>query len=213
MAIHIQKTKLQGAVVVQPDVFGDDRGYFLETWNRQTYAEAGLDIGFVQDNLSFSRRGTLRGLHFQNPRAQGKLVSVLVGEVFDVAVDIRANSPTFGQWIGVRLSAENKRQFYIPPGFAHGFCVTSETALFAYKCTEFYSAKAEASIRWNDPDLDIDWPVDEPLLSEKDRHAPYLKDFPVHRLPVTASDFQPVGGSSMRRSVAIVEFEGVDKPR
>ena len=174
--MRVLPTRLPGAVIIEPDVFGDARGYFLETWNRQRYAAAGLDVDFVQDNLSFSRRGTLRGLHFQNPRAQGKLVSVLIGEVYDVAVDIRHGSQTFGQWVGATLSAENKRQFYIPPGFAHGFCVTSDTALFAYKCTDFYNAPTEATIRWNDPELGIDWPVADPLLSEKDRAAPCLRE-------------------------------------
>ena len=180
--MQVLATKLPGTVIIEPDVFGDSRGYFLETWNRERYATAGLNVDFVQDNLSFSRRGTLRGLHFQIPRAQGKLVSVLVGEVFDVAVDIRSGSPTFAQWVGVTLSAENKRQFYVPPGFAHGFCVTSDTALFAYKCTELYNAQAETGILWNDPELDIDWPSVEPLLSVKDRHAPRLRDLPEKRL-------------------------------
>jgi dTDP-4-dehydrorhamnose 3,5-epimerase len=174
--MQILKTKLPGAVIIEPDVFGDSRGFFLETWNRERYAAAGLAVDFVQDNLSFSRRGTLRGLHFQNPRAQGKLVSVLIGEVYDVAVDIRHGSPTFSQWVGVSLTSENKRQFYVPPGFAHGFCVTSETALFAYKCTELYAPGAEGSVLWNDPDLGIDWPIAEPLLSEKDRAAPRLRE-------------------------------------
>lgn len=182
MLIHT--TNLPGVVIIEPRVFGDERGFFMETWNQARYAEAGLPERFVQDNLSFSRRGVLRGLHFQNPNGQGKLVSVLQGEVFDVAVDIRVGSPTFGQVASVLLSAENKRQFYIPPGFAHGFCVTSETALFAYKCTEFYEPKAEASLRWNDPALAIDWPIDAPELSAKDAAAPTLADFPRERLPV-----------------------------
>lgn len=180
--MQILQTKLPGAVIVEPDVFGDARGFFLETWNSTRYSAAGLDMNFVQDNLSFSRQGTLRGLHFQNPNAQGKLVSVLVGEVYDVAVDIRRDSPTFAQWVGVRLSAENKWQFYIPPGFAHGFCVTSETAMLAYKCTSAYDAQADAGIRWNDPELGINWPITDPLLSEKDRLAPYLRDVPTERL-------------------------------
>lgn len=181
MLIHT--TNLPGVVIIEPRVFGDERGFFMETWNQARYAEAGLPERFVQDNLSFSRHGVLRGLHFQNPNGQGKLVSVLQGEVFDVAVDIRLGSPTFGQVASVRLSAENKRQFYIPPGFAHGFCVTSETALFAYKCTEFYEPKAEASLRWNDPALAIAWPIEQPELSAKDAAAPTLADFPSERLP------------------------------
>ncbi len=137
----------------------------------------------MQDNLSFSRRGTLRGLHYQNPHPQGKLVYVLQGEVFDAAVDIRVGSPTFGQWLGTILSADNKRQLYVPPGFAHGFCVTSETALFAYKCTDFYDAGAEGTILWNDPAIGITWPATEPVLSDKDRLAPRLGDVPRERLP------------------------------
>lgn len=181
--MHVHTTNLPGVVIIEPRVFGDARGFFMETWNQARYAEAGLPERFVQDNLSFSRRGVLRGLHFQNPNGQGKLVSVLQGEVFDVAVDIRVGSPTFGQVASVLLSAENKRQFYIPPGFAHGFCVTSETALFAYKCTEFYEPKAEASLLWNDPALAIDWPIDAPELSAKDAAALTLADFPPERLP------------------------------
>ena len=180
--MQILPTKLPGAVIIEPDVFGDARGYFLETWNRQRYAVAGLDVDFVQDNLSFSKCGTLRGLHFQNPHAQGKLVSVLIGEVYDVAVDIRHGSPTFGQWVGVILSETNKRQFYVPPGFAHGFCVTSETALFAYKCTESYRATVEVGILWNDPDLGIDWPVVDPIVSERDGKATRLRELAVQRL-------------------------------
>jgi dTDP-4-dehydrorhamnose 3,5-epimerase len=154
----------------------------METYHARRYAEAGLDVAFVQDNLSYSRRGTLRGLHYQNPHAQGKLVYVLEGEVFDVAVDIRAGSPTFGQHLGTVLSAENRRQLYVPPGFAHGFCVTSPTALLAYKCTDFYDAAAEGCVLWNDPALGIDWPVSDPLLSDKDRRAPKLGDVPRERL-------------------------------
>ena len=137
---------IPGLLVIEPKVFGDARGFFMEIWNRERYREVGLDWNFVQDNVSLSRRGTLRGLHFQNPAAQGKLVFVLQGEVFDVAVDIRRSSPTFGRWHGLNLSAENKRQFFIPPGFAHGFAVLSETALFAYKCTEFYTPQNELTL-------------------------------------------------------------------
>ena len=166
-------------------VHGDARGFFLETWNRQRYLAAGFpDVDFVQDNHSRSRRGVLRGLHFQHPNGQGKLVYVLQGEVFDVAVDIRVGSPTFGRSVTALLSADNRRQFYIPAGFAHGFCVTSETALFAYKCTEYYDPKWEGSILWNDPALAIDWPAATPELSTKDAAAPILADFPRERLPV-----------------------------
>lgn len=164
-------------------MYGDARGFFMETWHQQRYAAAGLPASFVQDNLSLSKQGTLRGLHFQHPHAQGKLVFVLQGEVFDVAVDIRNGSPTFGQWVGVTLSADNKRQLYIPAGFAHGFCVTSETALFAYKCTDFYQPQAEGGIIWDDPELGIEWPIDTPLLSAKDRTYPRLQELPPERLP------------------------------
>lgn len=176
--MRIQDTALSGVLIIEPKVFGDARGFFLESYNRDRYREAGIELDFVQDNLSYSRKGTLRGLHYQNPHAQGKLVHVLEGEVFDVAVDIRHGSPTFGQWVGVTLSAENKRQFYVPPGFAHGFCVTSEFALFAYKCTDLYAPECEGSVLWCDEEIGIDWPVSEPLLSEKDLKAPLLKDIP-----------------------------------
>ncbi len=181
--MKVIETELPGVLIIEPKVFGDERGFFTETWNKQLYTDAGIAADFVQDNLSMSRRGVLRGLHFQNPNAQGKLVTVLQGEVYDVAVDIRRGSPTFGQWASVRLSSENRRLIYIPEGFAHGFCVTSETALFSYKCTDRYNPGAEGSILWNDPDLAIDWPIDSPELSVKDRQGIRLKDFPVERLP------------------------------
>ena len=173
---------ISGLVTLEPKVFGDARGFFLETWNLHRYREAGIDADFVQDNVSFSRRGILRGLHCQNPKPQGKLLEVLQGEVFDVAVDIRRNSRTFGKWHGLVLSSENKRQFYIPPGFAHGFAVLSETALFHYKCTEFYSPADETAIRWDDPDIGIEWPLNEPLLSERDAKGLRLRDVPPERL-------------------------------
>ena len=181
--MKIVETKLAGVVIIEPRIFGDSRGYFMETWNRSRYEEIGLPGTFVQDNLSFSAHGVLRGLHFQQPQPQGKLVWVLQGEVFDVAVDIRAGSPTFGQWTGVTLSADNKRQLYIPAGFAHGFCVTSATALFSYKCTDYYNPAAENGILWNDPDLGIRWPVKEPLLSAKDSAGRRLRDVPPDMLP------------------------------
>jgi dTDP-4-dehydrorhamnose 3,5-epimerase len=180
--VNVIKCDLEGLLIIEPDVFGDQRGFFVESWNRQRYREAGITEDFVQDNFSYSRRGTLRGLHFQQPRPQGKLVSVWQGEVFDVAVDIRRNSPTFGRWLGLNLSAESKRQFYLPPGFAHGFAVLSETALFHYKCTEFYSPKDEVGFRWNDPAIGIDWPVEAPTLSSRDAQAPPLEDLPDDRL-------------------------------
>ena len=179
--MKVTQTPLAGLLIIEPKVFGDERGFFLETWSRQRYQEMGINVDFVQDNLSFSRRGVLRGLHFQNPQPQGKLVYVLQGEVFDVAVDIRKGSPTFGQWHGVVLSDDNKRQFWVPAGFAHGFCVTSDTALFTYKCTELYAPQHERSIRWDDPSLAIDWPITEPQVSDKDRLAPLLADIdPAH---------------------------------
>ncbi len=182
MLIH--ETEIDGVLLIEPRVFGDARGFFMELWNQERYQAAGLDATFVQDNLSRSRQGTLRGLHFQNPHPQGKLVFVLEGEVFDVAVDIRPDSPTFGRWVGYTLSAENCRQVYIPPGLAHGFCVTSETALLVYKCTDFYRPGCEGAIAWNDPQLAIPWPVSDPLLSERDRNAPLLRDVPRERLIV-----------------------------
>lgn len=166
-------------LLVEPKVFGDDRGFFMEMFHAKRYAEAGIPGPFVQDNYSRSSRGTLRGLHFQEPQGQGKLVQVLAGRVYDVALDVRRGSPTFGQWAAVELSAENRRQLWIPPGFAHGFCVTSESADFHYKCTTLYAPETERCIAWNDPDLAIPWPVSEPLMSPKDLRAPRLRDAPV----------------------------------
>lgn len=182
--MNVIKTDIEGVLVLEPKVFADARGFFMETWTRQRYAAAGLDVEFVQDNVSSSSQGVLRGLHFQHPQGQGKLVQVLQGEVLDVAVDIRVGSPTFGQHVTCLLSGENHRQFFVPAGFAHGFCVLSETALFLYKCTEFYNPKTESGVLWNDPDLGIDWPVAEPILSEKDAKLSCLKDIPKDRLPV-----------------------------
>lgn len=181
--MKVTETSLPGVWLVEPKVFGDERGFFFETYRAERYAEAGISGPFVQDNMSFSQRGTLRGLHFQNPKAQGKLVYVPQGEAFDVAVDVRVGSPTFGRWTGVTLSGENKRQLYVPEGFAHGFCVVSETALYAYKCTDVYDPAAEVCVRWNDPDIGIEWPADEPLLSPKDAAAPRLGDIDPARLP------------------------------
>lgn len=156
------------ALMIQPDVYRDERGFFLETWQRDRYAAAGVVGPFVQDNHSRSRRGVLRGVHFQQPRPQGKLVEVLRGEVFDVAVDVRIGSPTFGRWGAARLSGSNHRQLWVPEGFAHGFVTLSERADFYYKCTEFYAPGAEHTLCWNDPDVGIDWPLDEPVVSDKD---------------------------------------------
>jgi dTDP-4-dehydrorhamnose 3,5-epimerase len=182
--VRVIETKLPGAVVVEPRVFGDERGFFMETWHQARYEEVGLPSRFVQDNLSFSPRGVLRGLHFQNPDQQGKLVQVLHGEVFDVAVDVRVGSPTFGAWEGIVLSAENKRQFYVPEGFAHGFLVTGDSALFSYKCTAKYNPGAEGFVLWNDPEIGIEWPLEgPPTLSEKDRAARPLREIRAEVLP------------------------------
>ena len=179
------ETGIPGVLIIEPRVFGDDRGFFMETYQRDRYAEQGIPPGLVQDNMSFSRRGVLRGLHVQHPHGQGKLVQVFSGEVYDVAVDIRRGSPTFGRWVGVLLSGQNKRQFWVPPGFAHGFYVTSVDALFGYKCSDFYHPENEFSVRWNDPDIGIDWPLDgDPELSPKDLDAALLRDIPSDRLPV-----------------------------
>ena len=183
--MKVTQTKLPGVLLLEPRVFGDPRGFFFETFQAQRYAEAGIELPFVQDNLSRSKKDTLRGLHFQEPQGQGKLVCVVRGSVFDVAVDIRKGSPTFGQWVGFELSDENHRQLWVPPGFAHGFCVTSDEADFHYKCTSLYAPKAEHSVLWNDPELAIEWPTKSPLLSAKDLAAPRLKDAPV--LPVFES--------------------------
>ncbi len=181
--MNVIETKLPGVLIVEPKVFGDDRGYFFETWQKSRYEAMGIKGKFVQDNVSFSAHGVLRGLHYQHPHDQGKLVSVLQGEVFDVAVDIRVGSPTFGQWVGVHLSGDNYRQLWIPPGFAHGFCVLSNTAYFTYKCTDVYTPHAEGGVIWNDPDIGIAWPIDDVQLSAKDTVYSRLRDVPVDRLP------------------------------
>lgn len=176
------ETKINGVYIIEPKVFGDNRGYFMETYNKEHFAEAGLTMNFVQDNESSSSKGVLRGLHFQTKHTQGKLVRVTEGEVFDVAVDLRKGSPTYGQWEGVVLSAENKKQFYIPEGFAHGFLVLSDHAIFNYKCTDFYCPEGEGGVLWNDPDIGIEWPldgIDNIILSEKDKVHPTLKDLNV----------------------------------
>ena len=180
--MKITSCDLAGLRLITPAVFGDHRGFFLESWNQQRYREAGIPLDFVQDNFSLSARGTLRGLHFQNPMVQGKLVSVWQGEVWDVAVDIRRQSPTFGRWFGVTLSAENKLQLYVPPGFAHGFVVMSESALFHYKCTDGYSPKDELGFRWDDPAIGIPWPVSHPILSPRDAVSPLFSALPVEKL-------------------------------
>jgi dTDP-4-dehydrorhamnose 3,5-epimerase len=175
---------LPEVLVIEPRVFGDPRGHFLETYQAERYGDHGVPNGFVQDNISISTRGVLRGLHYQVGQPQGKLVCVLQGEVFDVAVDIRRGSPTFGRWVGMTLSSENYAQVYIPEGFAHGFCVLSETAVFHYKCTDYYAPKEERGIRWDDPTLAIEWPIAMPVLSGKDEAFPCLRDMPEEDLPV-----------------------------
>ena len=176
--MKITATAIPDILIFEPQVHGDERGYFLETFRESHFKERGIDLSFVQDNQSKSSQGILRGLHYQLKFPQGKLVRVLSGEIFDVAVDIRKNSPTFGKWVGEILSAENKKQLWVPPGFAHGFYVTSESAEISYKCTEYYHPEDDHSLLWNDPSIGIDWPLvtAEPLLSEKDRNASALID-------------------------------------
>jgi dTDP-4-dehydrorhamnose 3,5-epimerase len=175
--MNVVKTKLHDCVIIEPKVFGDERGFFLETFHTLRYADlAGVSLPFVQDNHSRSSKGVLRGLHFQKTKPQGKLVRVVRGEVYDVAVDIRIESSTFGNWEGVILSEENKKQFWVPPGFAHGFVVLSDFADFEYKCTDYYDPSDEGSILWSDPDLDIKWPIGCPIMSDKDRNADKLGD-------------------------------------
>ena len=181
--MKIVKTPLDGCVVIEPAVHGDARGYFYESFNAQKFADMGLDLRFVQTNVSRSARGVLRGLHYQWPKPQGKLVSVVEGEVYDVAVDIRSGSPTFGRWTAAILSAENKRHFWVPEGFAHGFVVLSADATFVYQCTALYDRDADAGIRWNDGEIAVDWPVAEPLLSDKDQRAPFLADIAREKMP------------------------------
>jgi dTDP-4-dehydrorhamnose 3,5-epimerase len=183
LGLRIRPTRLATVLLIEPAVFGDTRGRFVECWHRARYVDGGLPATFVQDNVSRSAHAVLRGLHVQEPHGQGKLVQVLDGEVFDVAVDVRVGSPTFGQWVGEALSGETHRQMYIPSGFAHGFCVLSESALLMYKCTDFYHPESELGIAWSDPTLGIAWPISEPILSEKDASAKTLRDIAPDRLP------------------------------
>jgi len=176
--IKLTTTPLEGVVIIEPKVFSDERGSFSEVFSARDLSIVGLPEQFVQDNHSQSSKGVLRGLHYQYPQWQGKLVRVVVGKVFDVAVDIRYSSPTFGKWFGLELSSENHKQLYVPPGFAHGFCTLSATAELTYKCTTFYESSDDAAILWNDPDIGIDWPVSNPLLSPKDSSAPLLSELP-----------------------------------
>ena len=177
--MKVNPTPLPEVLLIEPRVFPDGRGHFFEMWVENRYREAGVQFPFVQDNFSKSVKGTLRGLHFQEPCAQGKLVTVLEGTVFDVAVDIRRGSPRFGEWTGVELHGDHPRQLWVPPGFAHGFCVLSDQAYFHYKCTAYYNPSTERSIRWDDPSIAIDWPVETPLLSDKDNAAPLLANAPL----------------------------------
>ena len=176
--MEIVKTKIPGLLIIKPDVFEDDRGYFFESYNRDKFVDAEIDNIFIQDNESKSQKGVLRGLHFQNPPYdQGKLVRVMKGAVIDVALDIRKNSPTYGQWDSIELTESNKMMYWIPPGMAHGFVTLEDETVFFYKCTNLYNKASEGSIRWNDPDLNIDWGISEPIISEKDKIAPFFKDF------------------------------------
>lgn len=179
MSFKIEKTGLEAVLLLEPEVFGDDRGFFFESFNAVSFIEgAGVDCSFVQDNHSKSSKGVLRGLHYQISRPQGKLVRVVEGVIFDVAVDIRVGSPSFGKWVGEELSAENKKQLWVPPDFAHGFLVLSESAQVLYKTTDYYAPKSERTIRWNDPSINIEWPdlSQHLIMSEKDRKAPFLSE-------------------------------------
>jgi dTDP-4-dehydrorhamnose 3,5-epimerase len=193
--VSVSATTLPGVILVSPRVIHDGRGHFFESWSADRYAAWGLPERFVQDNVSYSTRGVLRGLHLQHPNGQGKLVSVLRGEIYDVAVDVQRGSPTYGQWCAERLSAENARQLYVPPGFAHGFLVIGEEALVMYKVTAAYHPESELTIAWNDPDLDIAWPLGGgPHLSPRDAAAPRLRDVPLERLPIHGA---PVGAGGV----------------
>lgn len=185
--MKVLQTGLPGVVIVEPVIYGDERGFFQESWKASSYASHGLPAGFSQANVSRSRKGVLRGLHYQFKQPQGKLVSVLEGRIYDVAVDIRHGSSMFGQWCGVELSAENHRQLYVPEGFAHGFIVLSDSALFHYHCTREYAPEYDAAIAWNDPDIGIKWPRVADAVSDKDRRAPLLRDVPIDRLPALSS--------------------------
>ncbi len=182
-SVNITTTSLEGVLIIEPQVFNDKRGFFMETFHYKRYLEHGINRTFVQDNLSYSAQNTLRGLHFQVRHPQAKLIQVVTGEIFDVAVDIRPGSPTFGQWVGIRLSEHNQRQLYIPEGFAHGFCVLSESAHCLYKCSDFYAPEDEGGILWSDPAIGIDWPIKEPIVSDKDGNYPLLVDLSPQQLP------------------------------
>jgi dTDP-4-dehydrorhamnose 3,5-epimerase len=181
--MKVTELEIPGVFLVEPKVFRDDRGFFVETFPKQRYGDAGIDVDFVQDNLSRSTKGVLRGLHIQNPAGQAKLVRAPLGAVFDVAVDLRVGSPAFGRWVGRELNEENQHQLFVPVGCAHGFCVLSEVALFAYKCSDLYSPTTEFGVAFDDPDIGIEWPVGDPILSAKDRAYPRLADVAKGRLP------------------------------
>ena len=178
--MNVTETKLPGVLIIEPKVFGDSRGFFKETFQVQRYREVGIEYDFVQDNHSRSQKGVLRGLHFQITKPQGKLVSCSQGAVYDVAVDVNPLSATFGQYVGIELTEDNHRQFWVPPGYAHGFCVLTDTADFQYKCTDYYDSSDEGGLIWNDPDVAINWPIGQPLLSEKDAKLPLLKELASH---------------------------------
>ena len=178
--MQIKPTPLEGMLILEPRIFEDERGYFMETHHNQRFQSADIDCTFVQDNLSFSKKNVLRGLHFQKTKPQAKLIQAVSGGIFDVGVDLRKGSPTFGKWFGVVLSEENKRQFFVPEGFAHGFCVLSQSAHVAYKCSDFYDPQDEGGLHWSDPDIAIDWPLKDPIISAKDCQFGYLKDQVAH---------------------------------
>jgi dTDP-4-dehydrorhamnose 3,5-epimerase len=181
--MKVVETALKGVLIIEPDVYKDNRGFFMETYNRERYHSHGITHRFVQDNLSYSVRGTLRGLHYQLENQQAKLVQVIEGEIFDVAVDIRPDSPQFGEWIGVRLSSENNRQLFVAEGYAHGFCVLSKTAYFMYKCSDYYAPQYEGGVLWSDPEIGIQWPIADPILSDKDAGFSHLAHIDHERLP------------------------------
>ena len=185
--MNIITTPIEGVLIIEPKIFKDKRGFFMETYNRNRYNVSGINATFVQDNLSYSLKNTLRGLHFQIKHPQAKLIQVISGEIFDVAVDLRPGFATFGKWIGIHLSSENRRQVFIPEGFAHGFCVLSEFALFHYKCSDFYASDDEGGIIWSDPDIGIEWPVKNPIISEKDKQYQKLSDLTAEQLPIINS--------------------------
>jgi dTDP-4-dehydrorhamnose 3,5-epimerase len=183
MVMKLLPTAIPEVIEIEPDIYSDRRGFLMETYQKERYEHCGILTSFVQDNLSYSVQGTLRGLHYQNPHCQTKLVQVLKGEIFDAVVDIRQGSPSFGRWVGVQLSEKDMHQLFIPEGFAHGFCVLSEMALVYYKCSDFYWPQCEGGVVWSDPDLNINWPVRNPLISDKDSRYPFLRDVPVEHLP------------------------------